>query len=382
MTRAADLAKLIAGSSTLGGTGELVLKDVDTADGSSPKLTFQTGDTDIAADDVLGTIDFQAPDEGTGTDAILVSAGVEAKAEGDFSSSSNATSLTFKTGSSAAAAERMRIDSSGNVLVAKSSANATDVGIVANASGRLFATASGESSIFNRTSSDGDILDLRKDGTSEGAIAVASDELKIFATKSSTNCGFGFYSNNTIRPVGNDGAEADNEVSLGHSSNRFKDLYLSGGLYVGGTGSANYLDDYEEGTWTPTLIDGASSSRTISSAAGRYTKIGNVVHAEFTLLKNETGGSGGNLNVGGLPFTSTNTGTPAFYNGGMWADEGGPSTNQGDSVGGIYLPTNVAYVLGLKATNNAQQADYRYFRYEQITNSRGLTGAFTYKTDS
>ena len=32
---------------------------------------------------------------------------------------------------------------------------------------------------------------------------------------------------------------------------RFKDLYLSGGVYLGGTGSANQLDDYEEGTWTP-----------------------------------------------------------------------------------------------------------------------------------
>ena len=95
MTRARDLAKLIGGGSTLGGTGELVLKDVDTAAGSSPKITFQTGDTDIAADDVLGTIDFQAPDEGTGTDALLVAAGIEAVSEGDFSASSNATKLSF-----------------------------------------------------------------------------------------------------------------------------------------------------------------------------------------------------------------------------------------------------------------------------------------------
>jgi hypothetical protein len=314
MTRAADLAKLIAGGSTLGGTGELVLKDVDTADGSSPKLTFQTGDTDIAADDVLGTIDFQAPDEGTGTDAILVSAGVEAKAEGDFSSSSNATSLTFKTGSSAAAAERMRIDSSGNVLVAKSSANATDVGIVANASGRLFATASGESSIFNRTSSDGDILDLRKDGTSEGAIAVASDELKIFATKSSTNCGFGFYSNNTIRPVGNDGAEADNEVSLGHSSNRFKDLYLSGGLYVGGTGSANYLDDYEEGTFTATC--GNSVTLTSTNDLLSYTKIGRMVHVYGGVQVNDSNSSA-DFNIQNLPFTCANTSEQSFQNVGI-----------------------------------------------------------------
>ena len=134
MTRARDLAKLIAGSSTLGGTGELVLKDVDTADGSSPKITFQTGDTDIAADDVLGTIDFQAPDEGTGTDALLVAAGIEAVSEGDFSASSNATRLSFKTGASETATEKMTIKSDGNVGIGESSPdtnfhiNATDIG--------------------------------------------------------------------------------------------------------------------------------------------------------------------------------------------------------------------------------------------------------------
>jgi hypothetical protein len=133
MTRAADLAKLIAGSSTLGGTGELVLKDIDTADGSSPKITFQTGDTDIASADVLGTIDFQAPDEGTGTDALLVAAGIEAVSEGDFSSSSNATSLVFKTGSSEAATEKGRLDSSGRLNVGQTSAYAPTGGGVSMA---------------------------------------------------------------------------------------------------------------------------------------------------------------------------------------------------------------------------------------------------------
>ena len=60
-------------------------------------------------------INFQAPDEGTGTDAILVAAGIEAVSEGDFSSSSNATSLVFKTGASAAAGEQVRITSAGDV---------------------------------------------------------------------------------------------------------------------------------------------------------------------------------------------------------------------------------------------------------------------------
>ena len=44
--------------------------------------------------------------------------------------------------------------------------------------------------------------------------------------------------------------------------NRFKDLYLSGGVYLGGTGAANKLDDYEEGTWTPTLGNGATAVQT------------------------------------------------------------------------------------------------------------------------
>ena len=104
-----------SGKMTFTSGGELILKDTDTADGSSPTITLQSGDTDIAADDVLGTINFQAPDEGAGTDAILVAAGMSAISEGDFSSSNNATSLVFKTGASAAADEKMRINSAGRV---------------------------------------------------------------------------------------------------------------------------------------------------------------------------------------------------------------------------------------------------------------------------
>ena len=93
----------------------LILKHVGTGDGKEPSLTFQAGDNDIAADDVLGSIFFQAPDEGAGTDAILVAAGIEAVSEGDFSASNNATKLSFKTGASEAAAEKVSISSAGNL---------------------------------------------------------------------------------------------------------------------------------------------------------------------------------------------------------------------------------------------------------------------------
>jgi len=95
----------------------LILKNAHTSgnSGIGAILTLQTGDTDMADGNVLGHIKFQAPDEGQGTDAILVAAGILAEAEGDFSSSSNATALVFQTASTDTAAEQMRLDSNGDL---------------------------------------------------------------------------------------------------------------------------------------------------------------------------------------------------------------------------------------------------------------------------
>ena len=93
----------------------LTLKTATTSDDTKATLTLQTGDTDIAADDVLGQLHFQAPDEGAGTDAILVAAGIAAISEGDFSASNNATKLSFQTGASEAATEKMSLSSVGSL---------------------------------------------------------------------------------------------------------------------------------------------------------------------------------------------------------------------------------------------------------------------------
>ena len=84
----------------------LTLKHSATADDKPIVFSLKTGETDIAANDVLGSIRWSAPDEGTGTDAILVSAAIDAISEGDFSSSSNATKLAFRTGASETATEK------------------------------------------------------------------------------------------------------------------------------------------------------------------------------------------------------------------------------------------------------------------------------------
>ena len=85
-------------------------------------LTIQSSDTDVADGNILGEIDFQAPSEGAGSDAILVSASIAARSEGDFSTTNNATELVFKTGASedastGAADGDMILSSGGNLTV-------------------------------------------------------------------------------------------------------------------------------------------------------------------------------------------------------------------------------------------------------------------------
>ena len=78
------------------------------------------------------------------------------------------------------------------------------------------------------------------------------------------------------------------------------DLTLSGGVYLGGTGAANKLDDYEEGTWTPTT---ATSGYTISSSSGFYTKVGNLVTLHFRVKFSAVATNNNFVRVQGRPFS-------------------------------------------------------------------------------
>jgi len=96
---------------------------------STGKLLLTTALTDINDSDVLGRIDFQAPLEAGGTDAIVVGATILAEADATFSSSVNSTDLVFLTADSGAATEKLRIDSTGQVTFAD---GAIDVNIASH----------------------------------------------------------------------------------------------------------------------------------------------------------------------------------------------------------------------------------------------------------
>ena len=79
-----------------------------------------------------------------------------------------------------------------------------------------------------------------------------------------------------------------------------------------GTATANVLNDYEEGTFTPTVFGTTDAGSASYTRSGYYTKVGRLV--TITVYMNWTAHTGtGNMRFGGLPFTSANVATN--YNG-------------------------------------------------------------------
>ena len=175
-------------------------------------------------------------------------------------------------------ATAITIDSSENVLVGKTSLAIANEGIVFEKGGAAeFTTDAARVMRLNRTSDDGSVLEINKDGTTVGSIGTKSSLLTIgTGTTGLIFDGAQIYPWNTST-----NAAIDASKDLGASGARFKDLYLSGGAYLGGTGAANKLEDYEEGTWTPT--DGSGASLTLGATNNRYTKVGRLVVASVRL---------------------------------------------------------------------------------------------------
>jgi len=159
---------------------------------------------------------------------------------------------------------------------------------------------------------DGADVIVKDGGTSIGKISNIASDLAIYSTTSG-HTGVRFHDSGLF-PTDNTGQIIDNDSNLGHPDYRFKDLYLSGGVYLGGTGSANYLQDYETGTWTPSVGGNAS----YTTALGRYTKIGNHVLAQFDMTINVLG-TGDVAAISGFPFTHENimvaSGSISYFSG-------------------------------------------------------------------
>ena len=260
-------------------------------------------------------------------------------------------------------ATAITIDSSENVLITKTATGISTIGSELKSTGELLATVNNDACAFlNRKSSDGDIINLRKDGSTVGNIGAFGSAGVYIAAPTSGGSALVFNDNAPILyPAKNNSgtiAVADNAIDLGASGVRFKDAYLSGGVYLGGTGAVNKLDDYEEGTWTPILrgSTGSPSGQSYSQQTGTYTKVGRKVHlqAYISVANIGTGMNGTYAYIAGFPFAVS-------------------SGNSNYSTGSFsYLHQLGQNVNSLHAYGN-QGTDFAYVVYQ---NGAGTTSAY------
>jgi len=240
----------------------------------------------------------------------------------------------------------------GNLLVGTTSPDDSIDGFKLKSNGqKLTVTRNGaEPLVLNRRTSDGEIVQFRKDNVEVGSIGTTSGDLGI----GTGDCGIKFVDQNeTIYPANPSSSFANNDatVSLGVSTNRFKDLYLSGGVYLGGTGSANYLQDYEEGTWTATLSQG-----TCTTANASYTKIGKRVHVSAQLNTFSDRSSPSSVEIQGLPFARDTSKDEVAGGSAMWS-----YVDEANTVAYIATPGLQFYT--------SQSGNFTSLRYADLNNS-------------
>ena len=247
-------------------------------------------------------------------------------------SADSSDNLTFGTGSSGTG--RMTIDTSGNVGIGTTTPSTN---FNTNRNNLVIADASAAGLTLNSTATDGSSIISMTDGTGTlaGEIHYVHDgNYMMFKTSNS---------------------EAMRIDSNGHlilKKNLALDTSTSEGIDFGAAGSsANTLDDYEEGSFTPTF-GGSGGNQTVSYSVqlGTYVKVGKLIYINVSVIATGTpSGGSGDLLINGLPFSSKSgvqqAGAIAFANNLSFGSSG---TQGGCNIeGGVsYLNVNSQELSG------------------------------------
>lgn len=134
---------------------------------------------------------------------------------------------------------------------------------------------------------------------------------------------------------------------------------------------ANVLDDYEEGTWTPTIsFGGASVGVVYNSQSGSYVKVGQMVTAAFGITLTNKGSSSGVAQVDGLPFAAI---TALFVGQLYWSGMTSSLT-----CGSLLIGASSLLVMG----NTAAGVSLSQLTNTSFANTTIITGSITYRASA
>lgn len=252
-----------------GSTSDIALKN----DADAAVLTVATGTTNV---DIVGDVT-----------ALTVNADGDTSAGDNAAMGYTATEGLILTGQGST--NDITVKNDADAAVIEIPTGTTNVDIVGVATAATFEpdgdTSSGDAAAIGYTAAEGLIL-TGQGSTNDVTVKNDADTAVIQIPTGTTNTTF----------AGNVTVTGDLDVSAGNGI-----TFDSG---------SNYLDDYEEGTWTPVLADAASggntASATITASHQTYTKVGRKVTVQFSIYDADTTGMTGanSIHIQGLPFTS------------------------------------------------------------------------------
>ena len=320
MTRASDLAKLIAGGGSItvdDNSTNITLKSTDADSNLGPILDLLRDGGSPADSDFIGQVRFQAKDDGGniheyakifgqiadvtggtedgilnirtvlgGTDTRRIDLGVtetvfnEDSADLDFRVEGNGlTHALFVDGET------------DNVMIGTSVAGRSQEGAE-----RLTIADTGHSGLTIRSGTEN--YGLIHFSDSEGGAGEYAGQIYYAHGGLGENLVFATQGSNRVKVTADvEIVDGNLKVASGHGV----DFSATGD--GSGTDTSELFDDYEEGTFTPTLTSGASSI-SYNHQYGFYTKVGRVVHFELDISMSSASGNSNLIKFGGLPYSS------------------------------------------------------------------------------